>query len=143
MGQLLAIVTHPAFRLGFLDAQDGRPFDHDRIVARIEAETPRPALERLGWFSFGRFDQAPDMFAGAGMSKLDRDQARAALAQYRYEEGRMMVVGFGVRCRSWGHPDFPPAAVTRLLERLSAERRYPMGYNPAIYQTVAERDGDG
>ena len=35
LGELTSIVQHPAFRLGFLDAQSGRPLDHDLIVDRI------------------------------------------------------------------------------------------------------------
>jgi hypothetical protein len=91
-GDMFGCVMHPAFRLGFLDALAGRGFDHDRIVDRIYAETPEGALGRLGW---------------TGMFY----KPNVALAQYRYEEGRKMVVEKGLKCRAWGHPDFPPRSV--------------------------------
>lgn len=104
------IVTHPAFRLGFLDAQHGRPFDHDAITARIVAETPASALRRLKFMP-----DMPDMLG---------TRAAIELAQYRYEEGRLAVLAFGLRCRKWGHPDFPPAAVRDYLrKRCEAELR--------------------
>lgn len=90
---LMEIVSHPAFRIGFLDAQSGRGLDHDHISARIEAETPINSLKRLGWDAglFGR--------------------RSVAVAQYRYEEGRLAVLQLGLRCRAWGHPDYPPKQV--------------------------------
>lgn len=93
LADFMSIVSHPAFRIGFLDAQHDRPFDHDHIVRRIQTETPPNALKRLGWDG--------DLFS--------RDDV--ALAQYRYEEGRMLAKEYGLRCRAWGHPDFPPKQV--------------------------------
>jgi hypothetical protein len=89
----LRIVSHPALRLGFLDAQSGRPFDHDDIVRRIQSETPESSLKRLGW-DRGLFDD----------KTIEQ-------AQYRYEEGRLLVIKYGLRCKSWNHPDFPPKAL--------------------------------
>lgn len=99
VAERLAIVTHPAVRLGFLDAQRGKPIDHDHILDRIERETPTSALKRLKWSRSLRASLFPD--------GLDQ----AALAQYRYEEGRLLVKMAGLRCRSWNHPDYPPAQV--------------------------------
>lgn len=104
-GDLYACCQHPAFRIGFLDAQAGRPLDHDAIVARIQAETNPRALARIGW------DVPPAYLAG-----------KTALAQYRYEEGRIAVLEYGCRCRAWGHPDYPPRALFDLCWRLAAER---------------------
>lgn len=100
-GEALAILTHPAFRLGFLDAQAGRPLDHELILDRIERETPPGALERLGWQRWALFS--------------DEAYAEAALAQYRYEEGRLLQREFGLACKAWGHPDYPPIAVAEWL----------------------------
>ena len=109
IGECLAIAMHPAFRIGFLDARAGRRFDHDCIMQRILAETPASALKRLGWTS-PLFDDGPDMFGVE--SNISKHQARLVeLAQYRYEEGRILFLGHGVRCKAWGHPDFPPAGV--------------------------------
>lgn len=112
LGDLWQCVIHPAFRIGFLDARDGRPFDHDKILQRIDAETPAGALKRLGWKSI-------DLFAGADIfgkdSAAEKQARRCELAQYRYEEGRMLFREFGVRCKAWGHPDFPPAQVRAYL----------------------------
>ena len=94
---LWRIVTHPAFRLGFLDAQAGRTHDHDRIAVRILAETPSRALQALGYAN-GLF---PD---------------EVALAQYRYEEGRCASVELGLRCKAWNHPDYPPAAIRKFID---------------------------
>lgn len=91
----LRIVSHPALRLGFLDAMHGKPFDHDNIVSRIMKETPRSSLERTGW-------------SGAN---LFTDSERIERAQYRYEEGRLLVIKYGLRCKSWNHPDYPPKAL--------------------------------
>lgn len=98
------IVTHPAFRLGFLDAQNGKPFDHDQIVERIYAETPTGALERLGWNGY-------DLFAGRVQTRPNIE-----MAQWRYEEGRLVCLSFGIRCKAWGHPDYPPACVRQYIE---------------------------
>lgn len=94
----LRIVSHPAFRIGFLDAQCDHPLDHDNIIDRIRAETPATALRRLGWDN--------DIFS--------RDDVEAA--QYRYEEGRLAVLALGLRCKAWGHPDYPPAAIRQYID---------------------------
>jgi hypothetical protein len=97
-GELFGIVTHPAFRIGFLDAQSGKPLDHDRIAARVFAETPSRAFIRMGWDPI----------------VLEKPEA-VELAQYRYEEGRFCVVDLGLRCKAWGHPDFPPAKLREYI----------------------------
>ena len=94
VGSRLRIMRHPALRLGFLDAQGGRAFDHDRIMDRIQSETPLSALARLGWNEIG-------LFSAKEVEK----------AQFRYEEGRLLVVKYGLKCRSWNHPDYPPKSV--------------------------------
>ena len=104
----LGIVMHPALRLGFLDAQAGKPFDHDRIMERIASETPPRALDRIGWYP---------------LLRVASDDVR--LAQYRYEEGRLLVTQEGLRCRKWGHPDFPPAQVMDWIDR-----KYPVVPTP-------------
>lgn len=93
----LRIASHPAVRLGFLDAQHGRPFDHDDIMGRIQRETPPSALKRLGYDC--------DLFSPQDVER----------AQYRYEEGRLLVVKYGLRCRSWNHPDYLPRAVEEFV----------------------------
>src|ERR1700726_487315 len=109
-GDLFACVVHPAFRLGFLDARAGRPIDHDSIMQRIFAETPAGALKRLGW-STPSFFEGPDL-----LGEMTAQSARSfELAQYRYEEGRTLFLEHGIRCKAWGHPDFPPAAVRNYL----------------------------
>ncbi|KRR25934.1 hypothetical protein [Bradyrhizobium retamae] len=116
----LSIVHHPAFRIGFLDARCGRPPDHDKILQRIVAETPAGALKRLGWADRDLFD-GPDTFG------VDSAQAKAAatsieIAQYRYEEGRTLFLEYGVRCKAWGHPDYPPVAVVEFCRRRAREQ---------------------
>ncbi len=102
---MFAIVTHPAFRIGFLDAQAGHVLDHDNIIARIEGETPESALRRIGW---GNLLSADDI----------------GLAQYRYEEGRLTVISEGLRCKAWGHPDNPPSQVmSYIIERAAGFQR--------------------
>ena len=113
LGDLWQCVVHPAFRLGFLDARAGRPMDHDRIIQRILSETPAGALQRLGWTTAQLFD-GPDMF-GVESAAAVRSAQSVALAQYRYEEGRTLFLEHGLRCKAWGHPDFPPAAVRNYL----------------------------
>lgn len=113
LGDLWQCVMHPAFRIGFLDARAGRPPEHDKIMQRIHAETPIGALKRLGW-------STPQLFDGSDIFGVDSVQAAAAanavaLAQYRYEEGRTLFLEHGVRCKAWGHPDFPPVAVREYL----------------------------
>lgn len=123
-GQLLGIVTHPAFRLGFLDCARGRPLDHDAIVARIYAETPPGALTRMGW--------------GAARGFFHIGAAAVELAQYRYEEGRQAYFELGLRAKAWGHPDFPPAAVRRYIEeRARAHREEPAAARAPIVSVVA------
>lgn len=114
-GELYAIVQHPAFRLGFLDARAGRAMDHDTIMLRILAETPAGALKRLGWEKLPLID-GPDMF-GVESAAAEAAGKRVEVAQYRYEEGRILFVEHGVRCRAWGHPDFPPVAVTEFCRQ--------------------------
>lgn len=97
-GDLFCIVTHPAFRLGFLDALAGKPIDHDHIADRIVRETPASAIRRLGISAASLFDTAA-----------------VELAQYRYEEGRIAVIQEGLKCRAWGHPYFPPAQVRQYI----------------------------
>lgn len=111
-GEMLWIVEHPAFRLGFLDAQHGKPHNHDHIVERIAAETPINALRRLGWDAL---HIGHDLFGLANGRRVE-------IAQYRYEEGRLAVVQWGLRCKAWGHPDFPPKRVIDKLLALSSER---------------------
>jgi hypothetical protein len=75
-----------------------RPF-----LQRIELETPRAALEALHWpisaTEFGLFT----------VEAVDR----TTQAQYRYEEGRAAVCEYGLRCKAWGRPDYPPAAIRK------------------------------
>jgi hypothetical protein len=104
IGELWSVVIHPAFRIGFLDAASGHPLDHDRIMERIFVETPAGALKRL------RFSEASEVPLFDGQ-KADR----VALAQYRYEEGRTLFLEYGVRCKAWGRPDYPPAQVRAFL----------------------------
>lgn len=116
--ELWTIITHPAFRLGFLDAQAGRPLAHEHILRRIESETPARALKRIKWLP------SPDAenLIGIGLYRRMR-QAACELAQYRYEEGRLAVFQAGLKCRAWGHPDYPPSAVTRYIFDLSRKRQ--------------------
>lgn len=86
--EALAIASHPAIRLGFLDAQRGLGIDHDDIMARIEAETPPLAIKRIGWTVRLRYPTPDDV----------------RLAQYRYEEGRLLVLQEGLRCRTRSSP---------------------------------------
>ena len=94
---LIAIMKHPAFRLGALDASKGRPLLHDDILSRIADETPR----------------------GCSLGGL---WTEITTVQRRYEEGRLAVAEFGIKFRSWNHPDHPPADVLRLCSRLAQER---------------------
>lgn len=111
--EVMRIITHPAFRIGFIDAQHGRPFDHERIMARIVAETPPRALERIGWKWLATADDpASDLLTSAAMDWAR--QYEVELAQYRYEEGRLCVIDLGLKYRAWGHPDFPPKALQDL-----------------------------
>lgn len=114
LGDLWQCVVHPAFRIGFLDARAGRPPDHDHIMQRIFAETPAGALARLGWSTPQLFDGPPDMF-GVDSKQAVSTAKSVELAQYRYEEGRTLYLEHGVRCKAWGHPDFPPVAVREYL----------------------------
>ena len=95
----LQIFTHPAFRLGFLDACRGKPFDADLSLARLRAETP--ANCKFRWNLFYPEDRRyPD-----------------ALEQFRYEEGRLFVIERGLTCGSWGHPDRLPPQVRRYIDQ--------------------------
>lgn len=96
-------VTHPACRLGFLDALAGKPVNHDRIMERIERETPASSLKRIGWLH-------ADLLGPFGESET-------AVAQYRYEEGRQLVTEVGLRCKAWGHPDYPPKQVVEFCRK--------------------------
>jgi hypothetical protein len=107
---MMTCVTHPAFRLGFLDAQHGRPLDHDAIMDRIETETPPNALKRLG------FKTHPTSL----FDERDPKDNRTSLAQYRYEEGRRIVFEVGLKCKAWGHPDYPPAQVMDYIRKRAA-----------------------
>lgn len=111
--EMWRIVTHPAFRLGFLDAMAGKPIEHDAILDRIAKETPAGALKRLGWHD--------DLFSPPA-TFLSVQFSPVPIAQYRYEEGRQAVLDAGLRCKAWGHPDFPPAAVRRFIEAKAKER---------------------
>jgi hypothetical protein len=103
--ELLGIMTHPAFRIGFLDARGDKPLDHDRIIDRLYAETPHRAFERMG---YGPMDF--------------KDPHEVEMAQLRYEEGRRWWVEDRPTVRGWNHPDFPPRAVYQYLnERCKAE----------------------
>lgn len=119
-GDYLAIVTHPAFRLGFLDAQLGRDFDHERILDRIKRETPPRALGRLGWSA------APGEAPAGLFTAAETASTRAGvieLAQYRYEEGRLLVTQERLRCRAWGHPDYPPRQVDDFIWSLALAKQ--------------------
>lgn len=104
--EFMHIVTHPAFRIGFLDAQAGRSFQYDGVAAWCWRETPMSASQR--WML------TTDML----------DSNHEILAQRRYEEGRLLVTEYGLRCRSWNHPDYPPRAVIAYIaDRLAAKSR--------------------
>ncbi len=107
----MVVVTHPAFRIGFLDAQRDRACNHDDILGRIVAETPPNALKRL---------------------KFDIDAASVSVAQYRYEEGRLAVLEYGLSCRAWGHPDFPPKKlIDYIWQRVDELPRRPTDLLPS------------
>lgn len=95
----LIALTHPAFRIGFLDACAGKPFDADLSLERLRAETPANAKQR--WRLF-----APD----------DR-RYPIALEQYRYEEGRIVVHEYGLTCGSWKNPDRLPPQLRRYIDQ--------------------------
>lgn len=121
IGELLRCAIHPAVRIGFLDALAGRPLHHDRIMDRIEAETPATSLRRLGWSSGWDI----------------------RVAQYRYEEGRCLVLELGLRCKAWGYPDFPPKQVMDQLRQWSIERpkKSMRGLLGTRVPTLRERNG--
>lgn len=94
----LDIVRHPAFRLGAIDVARNSPFDScDRLPLRIIDETPKRArgIWACGWPASDDIE----------------------LAQRRYEEGRQVVVGFGLKIRSWADPRFPPKVIRDWCER--------------------------
>lgn len=119
LGEMYGVVMHPAFRIGFLDARAGRAIDHDCIMDRIASETPEGALKRM---AFDPWSAGGDIFSDP-VDKLGARMKRVALAQYRYEEGRKLFLEFGVRCKAWGHPDFPPAQVRTFLPKYLEELR--------------------
>jgi hypothetical protein len=102
LDELMTIVTHPAFRIGFLDYQAGRGLDHDDIMRRAREETLASALE-------GRWN--PKYW----------DADKIEFAQIRYEEGRRCAA-IGAQCKSWNHPDYPPVQVRRQIEGLAQKR---------------------
>lgn len=106
--EFYTIVQHPAVRIGFLDARAGLPLDHDTIMQRILAETPPRALKRIGWTD-------GDLLESKSVE----------IAQYRYEEGRTLFLEYGVRCKAWGHPDYPPAAVVEFCRQRARENAEP------------------
>lgn len=110
IADLWSIVTHPAFRIGFLDARAGRPFDHDRIFQRIQLETPAGSLKRGGW-------------SGISLFAEEKGPRSVTVSQIRYEEGRFAFLIFRIGCKAWGHPDFPPVQIRDLVYRLAEERR--------------------
>lgn len=121
---LMGIVMHPAFRIGFLDGQSGGEFDHDTIMTRIEQETPQRALERISWPWVGGKDVHPDLLGSAYADRMATNRAKAVeLAQYRYEEGRRLSKEFRLRCKAWGHPDYPPKAVVDFVIARSSEAK--------------------
>lgn len=119
MAELWAVVMHPAFRLGALDAAAGRPLDHWRIVERMLTETPPRALAALPAFM-------------SAASHID-------LAQYRYEEGRLAVLMYGLTWRGWSRPDYPPAAVLDLCRRLAERRASPMASRSVAWPPASRR----
>ncbi len=94
----LFIVSHPAFRIGFLDAQAGRRLDHDNIMQRIVAETKDAVLKAIGW-----------------RTELMCDANAFRIAQYRYEKGQILQYQYKFTCRGWSHPDYPPKCVMEYL----------------------------
>lgn len=112
LSQAFACVEHPAFRIGFLDARESRPIDHDTIMRRIAAETPTGALKRIQWpWSAYPMTDVPLTLFEIGPDPVAKRLAAVALAQWRYEEGRVLFLEHGIRCKAWGHPDYPPAQV--------------------------------
>ena len=114
--EFLEIVSHAAFRLGALDAANGRPLSHDEIRTRVELETPPRAI------GFGQCGGHPSSWSGHNLE----------IAQKRYEEGRQIVAGFRLKIRSWSDPRFPPKVVRDWCEvglRISLAMKangYPM-----------------
>lgn len=43
------------------------------------------------------------------------------------DQGRQAVLEEGLRCRAWGHPDYPPAQVRAYLRRRFGEPREGAG----------------
>lgn len=110
--QMLVIAQHPAFRLGFLDAHEGLPLAHDRILERIWAETPENALKQM------RFPRP----RGADLFGDDTAREITELAQYRYEEGRLVSVHVKRSARGYSDPRFPPQPVLLFIEQEAARR---------------------
>lgn len=138
LGDLWQCVVHPAFRIGFLDARAGRPLDHDHILQRIFSETPAGALQRLGWDRRDLFEES-DLF-GVESGLRARSGQEVALAQYRYEEGRALFLEYGLRCKAWGHPDFPPASVRNYLHARVKEMNATQHLEPShASESAAEK----
>ena len=117
LAEMLRIAMHPAMRLGLLDAQADRPPDPDRIMDRILRETPEGALKRLTWI----WPQLPlDLL---DLRFAERVAREVALAQWRYEEGRLLHLEHRVKVKAWGHPDYLPAGV----RQFARERAKKMG----------------
>ena len=96
LADIMNIVRHPAFRLGVLDFIAGRPFNHDEIIARINAETPAKAINP--W-----------------------EVSNERLAQYRYEEGRLAALIYKIKIRSWNWPNYPPKPIREMALQRAAE----------------------
>ena len=98
--ELLQIFTHPAFRLGWLDATHGRPLDHDDIEKRLQK-------------------------TGTVFESCDKQltKERVWLAQIRYEEGRMVAVRYNHKPARWNRAEQLPAVLNDLCHRLAHERQ--------------------
>ena len=102
MNEFWVIVTHPAMRLGFLDARRGALHDCEDIVGRIVRETPPNGLKL--W-----------------RRELVRKGAVEA-AQRRYEEGRQLWVDYRLVVRGWSDCRYPPKSLVDLVTKLILER---------------------
>lgn len=114
--EMMFIVQHPAFRIGFLDAAAGHQLNHDKIIERIFSETPKGALKRLGWLSQSAL---PNLF----LDDEEPSDRSVRVAQYRYEEGRLLHLEYGVTCKACGHPDYPPVGVEAFCHKRACEVR--------------------
>lgn len=128
LADLRTIIEHPAFRVGFLDAQEGRPHDSADILRRIAVETPEPSLRRVAWPWTGGSEDLLTLAVPELDAKVAENRQKAvALAQYRYEEGRRLVVEFGLHCKGWKHPDRVPSPVLTFLIAEAERRSSPKG----------------